>query len=121
MHLMLTRNAPTCSNQIGAVSTLEVDPIMRTNQANDNIDASPTARVVALVERILASATQTRPVSLTMRLADLGVTSIQMVSLMLAVESAFQLTIPQADITPENFHSIASIAALIDRLQPHPT
>jgi acyl carrier protein len=93
---------------------------MRTIQANDNIDASSTARVVELVEQILASSTHTRPVSLTMRLTDLGVTSIQMVSLMLAVESAFQLTIPQSDITPENFHCIASIAALVDRLQPRP-
>jgi len=120
MHLMLTRNALTCSNQTVTLSAFVVDPIMRTIQANDNIDASPTARVVDLVERILASTTHTRPISLTMRLADLGVTSIQMVSLMLAVESAFQLTIPQSDITPENFQSIASIAALIDRLQPHP-
>jgi acyl carrier protein len=99
-------------------SALVVDPIMRTIQASDNIDASPTARIVDLVEQLLASTTHTRPVSLTMRLTDLGVTSIQMVSLMLAVESAFQLTIPQSDITPENFHSIASIAALVDRLQP---
>jgi acyl carrier protein len=43
---------------------------------------------------------------------------MQMVSLMLAVESEFQLSIPQSDITPENFLSIASIAALIERLQP---
>jgi acyl carrier protein len=91
---------------------------MHTIQANDSIDASPMVRVVGLVERILASTNHTRPVSLTMRLADLGVTSIQMVSLMLAVESEFQLSIPQSDITPENFLSITSITALIERLQP---
>jgi acyl carrier protein len=117
---MLTRNALTCSNQTVAASALVVDPSMRNIPAKDNIDASPTARVVDLVEEILASTTHTRPVSLTMRLTELGVTSIQMVSLMLAVESAFQLTIPQSDITPENFQSIGSIATLVDRLQTRP-
>jgi acyl carrier protein len=38
--------------------------------------------------------------------------------LMLTVEAEFDLTIPQSDITPENFQSIASIAALIQRLRP---
>lgn len=115
---MLTWKAPTCFNHAVAVSALEASPAMHTSQANDSIDASTTVRVVGLVEHILASTQHTRPVSLTMRLAELGVTSMQMVSLMLAVESEFQLSIPQSDITPENFLSIASIAALIERLQP---
>ena len=53
-----------------------------------------------------------------MRLTDLGISSIQMVQLMLAVEAAFDLTIPAIEITPENFNSIGSIAALILRLRP---
>jgi acyl carrier protein len=84
----------------------------------DGASGAPTVRLVRLVEQILASSSNARPISLTMRLADLGVTSIQMVSLMLAVEAEFDLTIPQAEITPENFLSIASIAALVGRLSP---
>ncbi len=38
-----------------------------------------------------------------------------MVNLMLAVEVEFDLAIAQADITPENFHSLASIADLVVR------
>ena len=42
--------------------------------------------------------------------------SIKMVNLMLAVEAEFDLTIPQGDITPDNFRSVASVEALLVRL-----
>jgi acyl carrier protein len=42
--------------------------------------------------------------------------SIKMVNLMLAVETEFDLTIPQSDITPDNFRSVATIEALLVRL-----
>jgi acyl carrier protein len=39
-----------------------------------------------------------------------------MVNLMLAIEVEFDLTIPQAEITPDNFQSIASVERLVRRL-----
>jgi acyl carrier protein len=50
------------------------------------------------------------------RLSELGMSSLKMVNLMLAVEGEFDLTIPQADITPDNFRSVASVEALLQRL-----
>ena len=50
------------------------------------------------------------------RLSELGMSSIKMVNLMLAVESEFDLIIPQGDITPENFRSVATVEALLARL-----
>ncbi len=50
------------------------------------------------------------------RLSELGMTSIKMVVLMLALEREFDLTIPQADITPENLRSVASVEAMVTRL-----
>ena len=38
------------------------------------------------------------------------------VKLMLAVEAAFDVAIPDAELTPENFRSIAAIEALLERL-----
>jgi hypothetical protein len=35
---------------------------------------------------------------------------------MLAIEVEFDLSIPQAEITPDNFESIASVEALVVRL-----
>ena len=51
-------------------------------------------------------------------LGDVGFTSLEMVNVMLAVETAFDLMIPAGDITPANFKSAASIAAMISRLKP---
>ena len=70
-------------------------------------------RVLALVTSILeqnAIAAEVHPDS---RLVDVGLTSMDMVNLMLGVEAEFDLTIPQALITPENFRSIESLELMI--------
>ena len=73
-------------------------------------------RLISLVEQLLG-----RPLdgdyALDQRLSDLGLSSIKMVSLMLAIEAEFQVMIAQNDITPENFHSIIAIETLLLRLQ----
>jgi acyl carrier protein len=53
------------------------------------------------------------------RLVDAGLTSMDMVNLMLSVEAEFDFTIPQSEITPENFQSIKSLELMIvGQLQP---
>ncbi len=49
-------------------------------------------------------------------LVGAGLTSIDMVHLMLSVEATFDITIPPAEITPENFRSISAIESVIARL-----
>ncbi len=72
-------------------------------------------RLIGLVDEILgASAVVPFPVD--QQLSELGMSSIKMVNLMLAVEVEFDIAIPQSDITPENFHSLGSIEALVARL-----
>jgi acyl carrier protein len=41
-----------------------------------------------------------------------------MINLMLAIEVEFDVTIPQSDITPDNFDTISSVEALVVRLLP---
>ena len=36
---------------------------------------------------------------------------------MLVIEAAYDVAIPDAELTPENFRSIAAIEALLERLQ----
>ena len=70
-------------------------------------------RLLALVKSILkqnAIAVDLEPATL---LVDVGLTSMDMVNLMLAVEAEFDFTIPQADITPENFQSVATLERLV--------
>jgi acyl carrier protein len=73
------------------------------------------ARLLALIGQILNQAdAQSLPVDA--RLSEIGMSSIKMVNLMLAVEGEFDLNIPQNEITPENFRSVTSIEALLGRL-----
>jgi acyl carrier protein len=70
-------------------------------------------RLLALVKSILkqnAISADLEPATL---LVDVGLTSMDMVNLMLAVEAEFDFTIPQSDITPENFQSVATLERLV--------
>ncbi len=85
-----------------------------------NAESSPLRdRLIRLVTGVLGTgASLPDPFPVERQLSDLGLTSLKMVNLMLAVEIEFDITIPQADITPENFHSVASMQALVGRMLP---
>jgi acyl carrier protein len=85
-------------------------------QDNPGGERRPLERVAALVERILDRPDPRRPLPLDARLSELGMSSLKMINLMLGLEVEFDLAIPQAEITPENFESIASVEALIAKL-----
>jgi acyl carrier protein len=79
------------------------------------VGANIQDRIRAVVEAILEQnsiAVQVYPES---RLVDVGLTSMDMVNLMLGVEAEFDFTIPQPDITPENFQSIRTLELMIVR------
>jgi acyl carrier protein len=46
-----------------------------------------------------------------------GLTSMAAVKLMLALEAEFAIAIPDPDLTPENFATLASIVMLVERLR----
>jgi acyl carrier protein len=71
--------------------------------------------VISLVSSILSANAIVVDVMPGSRLADIGMTSMDMVNLMLAVEAEFDMMIPQADITPENFQSPQSIERLVSK------
>jgi acyl carrier protein len=72
-------------------------------------------QLVAVVKQVLGPGSELPdPFPLERRLSELGVSSLKMVNLMLAVELEFDIAIAQADITPENFESCASILRLIE-------
>jgi acyl carrier protein len=75
--------------------------------------ANVQSRLRALVAAILeqnAIAVELDPQS---RLVDVGLTSMDMVNLMLGVEAEFDFTIPQSEITPENFQSIRTLELMV--------
>jgi acyl carrier protein len=82
-------------------------------------EADVQNRVLALVKAILEHNAIVADVNPQSRLVDVGLTSMDMVDLMLGVEAEFDFTIPQSEITPENFQSIESLQRMIvTQLQP---
>jgi len=73
-------------------------------------------RIVTHVQRLLAERSITGPVSAEDDLREVGLTSLDMVNLMLSVEAEFDLMIPVEDITPASFRSVAAISRLITKL-----
>ena len=72
-------------------------------------------RLLVLVRAILEQNSIVAEVVPDTRLVDIGLTSMDMVNLMLRVEAEFDLTLPQSDITPDNFRSVQTIERIIDR------
>ena len=76
-------------------------------------------RIVKVVRSILEDNGIAAEIGVDSLLVDLGLTSMDMVDLMLGVEAEFDLTIPQAEITPENFRSVKTLEQmLIAQLEP---
>jgi acyl carrier protein len=76
-------------------------------------------RILGLVKSILQQNAITAQVDPESRLVDVGLTSMDMVNLMLGVEAEFDFTIPQSEITPENFQSVKTLQLMIvSQLQP---
>jgi acyl carrier protein len=83
----------------------------------DNI--SSEGRLIQLIREILMERRVDRSFSIEddLRL-DVGLTSLDMTNLVLAIESSFRLEIPESKITTANFRSVRTISALISELLP---
>ena len=82
----------------------------------DTTNLSAKDRVVDIVHEILERRSASKPVLADHDLRESGLTSLDMVNLMLAVEAEFDLKIPENDMTPQNFRTISSIDALVTGL-----
>jgi acyl carrier protein len=83
------------------------------------VNINVQGRIFALVNAILKQNSITVEVNPESRLVDVGLTSMDMVNLMLGVEAEFDMTIPQSEITPDNFQSIKTLELMIvNQLKP---
>jgi acyl carrier protein len=71
------------------------------------------SRIIELVRSILEQNAVAAEIAPDTRLVDAGLTSMDMVNLMLGVEAEFDFMIPQDEITPENFQSVETLARLV--------
>jgi acyl carrier protein len=77
----------------------------------------PGGGVTEVVRRMLIERSINGTVTADADLREIGLTSLDMVDLVLSVESEFDLQIPEAQITPANFRSISAIDALVNALR----
>jgi acyl carrier protein len=99
--------------QVRGAETLDEPPDVARSELRE--------RLVSLAIRMLGGDPEPgAPFPIDRQLGDLGLTSLKMVNLMLAVELEFDISIPQQEITPENFRSVASIERLVRRLCERP-
>jgi len=77
---------------------------------------SPEARVVRVVRRLLAERSLSEAIAAHDDLRLAGLTSLDMVSLVLSVEAEFELLVPEDSIQPAHFRSVASISSLVTSL-----
>jgi acyl carrier protein len=87
----------------------------------DHTNDTVADRVAALVRKILDREEINQAVGADDDLRKSGLSSIGLVNLMPSVETEFDLTIPERDMTPANFRSITRIVELVDMLSQAPT
>ena len=83
----------------------------------DEFDIEFEAKVIEMVREKLAKRGFDRAVSREDDLRDAGLSSLDMVNLMLRVEAEYDLQIPEEDMTAENFRSVARIGRLVTQLR----
>ena len=79
----------------------------------DSPQDDPAGRIATLVRGFFAKRSIDRPIGPDDDLSASGLSSLDMVNLMLAVEAEFDLKIPDREMTPSNFRSIAHISKLV--------
>ena len=79
---------------------------------------SPVARIRAVTDPMFAARGVQPPSEARADLRAAGLTSLDMVNLMLGIEAEFDLFIPQERITTANFASVAAIERLVSSLAP---
>ena len=77
------------------------------------VNADVEKRILALVRSILEQNAITAELAPESPLVDVGLTSMDMVNLMLGVEAEFDFTIPQSEITPDNFQSVKTLQRMV--------
>jgi acyl carrier protein len=79
----------------------------------DRTNPGSAERVGRLVRELLAKRSIARAVSNDDSLTECGLSSLDIVNLMLGVEAEFAIKIPDREMTPSNFRSIAQIDRLV--------
>jgi len=90
---------------------------MNAENRMSTVQPSTREQITDAVRRILSERGITRSFGAQEDLREVGLTSLDMVNLVLAVEAALAVSVPEGEITPANFRSVATIEALVAGLR----
>jgi acyl carrier protein len=79
--------------------------------------SSMSSRILELARAAAPRLSDVEGDPLTADLKEAGLASVAAVRLMLEVEAAFDVAIPDAELTPDNFATVANIEKLVRRLK----
>jgi acyl carrier protein len=89
---------------------------MLARTASDLPASPPEGKIAKEVHRLLLDHSIDRTFYAHEDLREVGLTSLDMASLVLSVEAEFDLMIPEREITPANFRSVSTITKLVASL-----
>ncbi len=98
-------------------TTVKTGNQMTIQASGDEQIIAADEQIIAAVRRLLADRGVTRSFAAHEDLREVGLTSLDMVNLVLAIEAALAVSIPESEITPANFRSVATIETLVTRLR----
>jgi len=120
-------NAPHRSNLTASIPRYErhapaCEPLLdlafyERNSMSDSNAKSHEQRIAGVVQRLLNEHSINRVVGAEDDLRQAGLSSLDMVSLVLSVEEEFGLMVPEVSIMPANFRSIRAISVLVESLR----
>jgi acyl carrier protein len=113
----LTSSVRSSERQASPRALLPVRAFHERNPMSDSNAQFLEQRIAGVVQRLLAEHSIDHVASAEEDLRLAGLSSLDMVSLVLSVEEELNLMVPESSITPANFRSIASISRLMASLQ----
>ncbi len=78
---------------------------------------STEEHTMTIARRVMAERAPSTEFSPDASLTDVGMSSLDLVGLMLAVEAEFDIMIPPAYLKPERFKSVSAIARMVESLR----
>lgn len=114
---ILTAAIPLSERRAPAAVSARIGAFHQSIPMSDANAQSVEKRIAGLVQRLLAEHSIDRVVSPEEDLRLAGLSSLDMVSLVLSVEEEFELMVPEGNIMPSNFRSVASISRLVETLR----
>jgi acyl carrier protein len=114
---ILTAAIPESDRRAPAGMSARLSAFPQSIHMSDANAQSVENRIAGLVRRLLVEHSIDRVVAPEEDLRLAGLSSLDMVSLVLAVEEEFELMVPEGNIMPSNFRSVASISRLVETLR----